>query len=224
MRTPIVRLGAKGFSLLEFLISMAILSIVVAVVVRGLTSFQRNAFGDEKRVDLTQEARQFQDQILRDIRQAGFPSLAMFDPASLTSASDCTQDLNVACGLISMSSTAIQFEGDVDGTGVSIVYIQLVQPSSGCPCTVQRGTVLKSVGGTPVYYTELNYVMNTDIFRAYDFAGNAISLPASAADLPNIKNIGVRLYVQSPFPEPGRSATTPYYPNITMDSTVKINN
>ena len=51
----------------------------------------------------------------------------------------------VAAGLISFSSSAIQFEGDMDGSGVSEVYIQVVVPASGtCPCTVQRGTVLKA--------------------------------------------------------------------------------
>jgi prepilin-type N-terminal cleavage/methylation domain-containing protein len=213
----------RGFSLLELLLSMAILCIVAGVVVDGLASLQQRNIGEVNRVDLTQETRQFQDQILRDLRQAGFPSIAMFDPSTLTSSTNCALDNNVACGLISVSSTAIQFEGDIDGSGVSEVYIQLVQPAGGCPCTLQRGTVLKSVGGTPTYYTELNYVMNTSVFTAYDYQGNSISLPASASNLPNIKNIGITLYVQSPFPDPGRPGA-PYYPDITMVSEAKINN
>jgi len=146
----------------------------------------------------------------------------MFDPSTLTSSTNCASDVNVACGLVSVSSTAIQFEGDVDGSGVSDVYIDVVQPSSRCPCTVRRGTVLKSVGGTPAYYTELNYVMNTNVFTAYDYQGNSISLPASSSDLPNVKNIAISLYVQSPFPDPGRPA--PFFPDITMVSEAKINN
>jgi prepilin-type N-terminal cleavage/methylation domain-containing protein len=213
----------RGFSMLELVLSMAILSIVVAVVVEGLNGMQQRNAGELNRVDLTQETRQFQDQILRDLRQAGFPSIAMFDPSTLVSSTNCASDNNVACGLISVSSTAIEFEGDIDGSGVSDVYIQLVQPAGGCPCTLQRGTVLKSVGGTPAYYTELNYVLNTSVFTAYDYQGNSISLPASTSNLPNIKNIGIALYVQSPFPDPGRSGA-PFYPDITMVSEAKINN
>src|SRR5690348_12115601 len=214
----------RGFSLLELMLSMAILSIVVGVIAEGLASLQQRNAGELNRVDLTQETRQFQDQILRDLRQAGFPSIAMFDPSTLASSTNCALDTNVACGLVSISSTSIQFEGDIDGSGVSEVYIQLVQPAGGCPCTLQRGTVLKSLGGTPAYYTELNYVINPNVFTAYDWQGNLISLPASASDLPNIKNVGISLYVQSPFPDPGRPSATPFYPDITMVSVAKINN
>jgi prepilin-type N-terminal cleavage/methylation domain-containing protein len=213
----------RGFSLLELMLSILILSIVVAVVVQGLSGLQQRDVGELNRVDLTQETRQFQDQILRDLRQAGFPSIAMFDPTTLASSTNCASDNNVACGLVSISTTAIQFEGDIDGSGVSEVYVQLVQPASGCPCTIQRGTVLKSIGGAPAYYTELNYVINTSVFTAYDYQGNSISLPASAANLPNIKNVGISVYVQSPFIDPGRPGA-PYYPNITMVSEAKINN
>ena len=216
-----------GFSLLELMLSMALLSIVVGVVVQGLSVLQQKNAGELNRVDLTQETRQFQDQILRDIRQAGFPSIAMFDPSTLSSSTNCASDANVACGLISVTSSALQFEGDIDGSGVSEVFIQLVTPAGGCPCTVQRGTLSKSSyinGGSPAYYTELNYVVNTSIFTAYDYQGNSISLPASASNLPNIKNIGITLYVQSPFPDPGRPGSTPYYPDITMVSVAKINN
>jgi type II secretory pathway pseudopilin PulG len=216
--------GQRGFSLLKLMLSIAILSIVVGVVAEGLGQLQQRSAGELNRVDLTQETRQFQDQILRDLRQAGFPSIAMFDPSTLASSTNCGSDDNVACGLVSISSTAIQFEGDIDGSGVSEVYIHVVQPAGGCPCTVQRGTVLKSVGGTPAYYTELNYVINTSVFTAYDWQGNSISLPASSSDLPNIKNIGISLYVQSPFPDPGRPNATPFYPDITMVSVSKINN
>lgn len=222
-RNTTAKRAERGFSLLELILSITILSIVAGVIAEGLTTVQQKSTSESNKTDLTQETRQFQDQLLRDIRQAGFPSIAMFDPATLASSTSCASDNNVACGLISVSSTAIQFEGDVDGSGVSEVYIQLVQPAGGCPCTVQRGTVLKSVGGTPAYYTELNNVMNTNVFTAFDYQGNSISLPASASNLPNIKNIGITLHVQSAFPEPGRPGA-PFYPDITMVSEAKINN
>ena len=102
----------------------------------------------------------------------------MFDPTTLTSATTCSMDTNVACGLTSFSSTALVFEGDVDGSGVSQVYLQLAQNVNGgacvtLPCVLRRGTVLKSVGGTPPYYTELNNVNNKSIFTAYKYDGSA---------------------------------------------------
>ena len=210
----------RGFSLMEMMIVLAILSIVSGVIVQGITDTQARNVVEATKTDLTQESRQFMDQVVSDVHQAGFPSIRMFDPASLTSSTVCASDNNVACGLLSVTTTALQFEGDVDGSGVSEVYVQLNQPTGGCPCTVQRGTVLKSVGGVPPYYTEVTNVMNTSIFSAYFFDGSTVTLPASATDLPNIKSISMTLYVKSTQEDP----KTLQYPTVTMASSAKINN
>jgi prepilin-type N-terminal cleavage/methylation domain-containing protein len=211
----------RGFSILELLIAIGILTAVIGVVTDGITQIQKKSASDVNKVDLAQESRQFMDQILRDLRQAGFPSMAMFDPTTLTSATDCTVNVNVACGLVSFSQSAIQFEGDIDGSGVSEVYLQAVVPSSGnCPCIVQRGTVLKSVGGTPAYYTELDNVMSPNIFTAYKYDGSAWDSATDSLSL--IKNIDVALYVRSPTPDVTQSTAT--YPTTTMVSAVRINN
>jgi hypothetical protein len=209
------------FSILELIVTIAILTTVIGVVTDGIMKIQKKSASDVNKVGLAQESRQFMDQILRDLRQTGFPSLAMFDASTLTSSTDCTLDNSVACGLMSFSSSAIQFEGDIDGSGVSEVYLQVAVPPSGnCPCTVQRGTVLKSVGGTPAYYTELDNIMSQNIFTAYKYDGSA--WVAGTDSLSLIKNIGITLYVQSPLPDLNQSSTT--YPTTTMVSEVRINN
>src|ERR1700739_667910 len=71
---------AGGFSLIELMISLAILTIVVGVAVPGLTKLQQRNTMEATHVDLTQESREFMDQIVNDIHQAGYPSLKMFDP------------------------------------------------------------------------------------------------------------------------------------------------
>lgn len=206
-----------GFSLLELMLALVILSAVIAILTNGIMQIEQKSASDVNKVGLAQESRQFMDQLLRDLRQCGFPGLAMFDPASGATSSSSY----VAQGLISFSSTAIQFEGDIDGSGVSEVYIQAVVPPGGnCPCTVQRGTVLKSVGGTPAYYTELDNVMSQNIFTAYKYDGTAYNSSTDA--LSSIKNIGITLYVQSPFPDTNQSSTT--YPTTTMVSEARINN
>jgi len=209
----------RGFSLLELLVVVAILTTVIAVLTDGIIQIQKKSASDVYKIGVAQERRQFMDQILRDLRQCGFPGLAMFDASA--SPTPTTSSTYVAGGLISFSSSAIQFEGDVDGSGVSEVYIQIVVPPSGtCPCSVQRGTVLKSVGGTPAYYTELDNVMSQNIFTAYKYDGSAYN---SASDqLSSIKNIGVTLYVRSPQPDSNNSSTT--YPTTTMVSEARINN
>ena len=216
----------RGFSLLEVMVTLAILSIVMGIVVEGITTMQARNAVETNKLDLTQQTREFMDQIVNDIDQAGFPGLNMFDPTTLNPAAGvnpiCTQNNNVSCGLISVSTTAIQFEGDVDGTGVSEVYIQLNQPAGGCPCTIQRGTVLKSIGGLPPFYTQVDNVMSTAIFTAYASDGTVVALPASKATgtLKNITAIGVTLYVRSFQLDP----KTGLFPTVTMVSTAKINN
>jgi prepilin-type N-terminal cleavage/methylation domain-containing protein len=212
----------RGFSLVELLASLAILSIVIGVVVDGITTMETRNAVEVTKVDLTQQAREFMDQIVNDIHQAGYPGLNMFDPATLTSSTNCTLDNNLSCGLISVTSTSLQFEGDVDGTGVSEVYIQLIQPSGGCPCKLQRGTVAKSVGGTPAFYTEVDNVMNTAVFTGFQYDGSQITLPASSStgNLKNIAAIGITLYVRSGQPD----LKTGQYPVVTMVATSKISN
>jgi prepilin-type N-terminal cleavage/methylation domain-containing protein len=208
----------RGFSLVELLASLAILSIVMAVVIDGVTAMQKGNAVQVSKVDLTQQAREFMDQIVNDIHQAGYPGLNMFDPATVNS--DCTNvaDINLACGLLSVSSTALNFEGDVDGTGVSQVTIKL--STGACPCTLQRGTVLKSVGGTPTFYTQVDNVMNSTVFTAYDSNGNLITLPSTSSTIGNIAAIGITLYVKSSQPD----LQTGQYPTVTMVATAKLSN
>jgi len=201
---------------MEFLVVAAILAIVMGVAIQGVIELQKRSSADSAKVDKNQEARQFMDQIVNDIHETGFPNSKMYDPTAAPSQN------NIAVGLVSVTTTAIQFEGDVDGSGsVSEVYIQLVTPAGGCPCILQRGTILKSQVGTGAipYYTEVNDVMNTAIFNAYFFDGSTVSLPASAADLLNIKTIQMTVNVRSSAPEVDGT-----YATITMASEAKINN
>jgi prepilin-type N-terminal cleavage/methylation domain-containing protein len=214
-----------GFSLLETMLVMALLAIVLAVATDGLIQMQKRSNTDTAKVDMTQTARQFLDQIINDLHQTGYPGSKLYDPASAPSAN------NIAAGLLSVDANAVEFEADVDGSGsVSHVWLQLLWSngtpvSSGagsCPCTLQRGTLYKSqVGTTAVpYYTEVSNVTNSNIFSAYFFDGSQVTLPASATDLPNIKDIKITVNLQSSTPE--MDGVT--FPTITMASEAKINN
>src|SRR5437667_6583970 len=102
----------RGFSLLELLVVLAILMIIVAVVTKSAIQLQQRNATETNKVDLTQETRQFMDQIVKDLHHAGFPGLNMFDVATSTANPN-----NVALGLTSVNATAITFEGEVDGSG-----------------------------------------------------------------------------------------------------------
>src|SRR5260370_31246218 len=103
------------------------------------------------KVDLTQESREFMDQIVSDIHQSGYPSLKMFDPNAIPAPTLNT--LYVSQCLVNVTPSSVQFEADADGSGtVSQLFIQLNPLTGPCPCILQRVTVSKharQAGTTP---------------------------------------------------------------------------
>jgi prepilin-type N-terminal cleavage/methylation domain-containing protein len=209
-----------GFSLVETMVVVAILLLILGVATDGLIQMQKRTSADSGKVDTTQMARQFIDQIVNDLHQSGYPSAKLFDPNSSPGSN------SVALGLLAVDTNAVEFEADVDGSGkVSHVWLQLIDSTgnpistgSTCPCTLQRGTLWKqNVGATIPYYTEVNNVTNVNIFSAYGFDGKEITLPTT--DLQLIKNIKVTVNLQSTAPEADGT-----FPTITMASEAKISN
>jgi prepilin-type N-terminal cleavage/methylation domain-containing protein len=213
-----VRNRQQGFTMIELIVSVAILTIVAGVVVSGLNGMvQRNAIETAK-VDLTQESREFLDQIVSDIHQAGYPSIKMFDPAAKPLG---LNDPGIASGFVNVTASSLQFEADVDGSGtVSEVFIQLNPLNGPCPCIIQRGTISKAAwqGGTlPTYYTEVDNVQNTAVFQGYDNAGNNVVL--GGAPPANLAAIEITLNVRSP-----KSDTNGLFPTVTMTTSAKVAN
>jgi prepilin-type N-terminal cleavage/methylation domain-containing protein len=150
-----------GFSLLEMLLVASILSIVFAVIVDGMSMFQRRGGAESQKVDSVQMARDFLDQVNRDIHDVGYPP-----PAVVSGSLTCVGNAALACGITYYSPLKIQYEGDLDGTGtVYQVTLQVVPNAGGnCPCILQRGVVTKTAalaGTVPTYYTEVNGLLNS---------------------------------------------------------------
>jgi prepilin-type N-terminal cleavage/methylation domain-containing protein len=240
MSKALVKVRQRGFSLLELLLVLGILGVVLGVVVSGVQLVKTNTTQADN-VDLTQESRQFMDQVVQDLHYTGFPPVGMFNAATqlLMAPNGCLAVAPQTCyaaGLVSISSNAIQYEGDVDGTGVSEIFVQLSPAAGPCPCALRRGQVSKfqfvNAGAVPAYYTEVDGVMTLNVFSAYDFAGNAIALPctpvggapAICADgvtpISDIKNVGLLLNVQSKTPDP----TTRAFTAVTVTTEAKISN
>src|SRR5260370_20791044 len=169
-----------GFSLLELVIVVAILTIVMAAVFNGVNLVTQRSQAEQVKVDLVQEGREFVDEFERDLHQAGYPNCRMVATELVVSNCDYTNanvanNSKVAAGLVYVSSTKIIFEGDVDGDGgVDSVQYRLVDsagnypPSGTCPCTIQRSQVTKDVTNstaplsqTPSFSQELQNVVNS---------------------------------------------------------------
>jgi prepilin-type N-terminal cleavage/methylation domain-containing protein len=157
---------ARGFSLIELMVSMAILFVVVGTAVNYIAIATQRSKMEQTKVDLAQEGREFVDEFERDIHQAGYPGCDFFNGLGST---NCATTANynkatLAMGLVSISYTNIIFEGDVNGDGlVESVQYRLVDanlnyPPASCPCILQRSQVTKLAGqsvvitaGAPAY-------------------------------------------------------------------------
>ena len=169
------RAAIGGFSLIELLVVAAVLLVVLGGVVSYITIALQRSKTEQTKVDLTQEGRAFVDEFERDIHQAGYPNCRMFNTGS-----NCSihfNDHTMAVGLVSVSSTQIGFEGDVDGDGnVDSVWYRLVDsagnfpPTGTCPCTIQRAQVnkadsppLSQIPLPPLFSQQLQEVVNSGV-------------------------------------------------------------
>jgi prepilin-type N-terminal cleavage/methylation domain-containing protein len=158
-----------GFSLLELVLVVAIMTIVLASVFNGMDQVTKRSQVEQAKVDLTQAGREFVDEFERDVHQAGYPNCRMVATAGI--AANCPADGTiptaspslirnpvVAVGLVSVSNTQVVIEGDVDGSGtVSQVWYRLVDqagtypPAGNCPCKLQRAQIAKTAASNATW-------------------------------------------------------------------------
>lgn len=157
LRTPgKPALQARGFSLLELMVSATVLLVVVGAAVNYIGIVTQRSKAEQTKVDLTQEGREFVDEFERDVHQIGFPGCADFDTGGATACATAVNynNANIAAGIVAISYTNIIFEGDVNGDGaVESVEYRLLDsagnypPTGTCPCTLQRSQVPKVNSG-----------------------------------------------------------------------------
>lgn len=203
-----------GFSLLEMMVSVVILTLVMAGVFSQLNTAQQRAAAEQPKVDDLQEVRDFVDQFFRDINQIGDPNSRMFDTTSGSwspaLASPLVNDLRMAVGLVKIDANEMRFEGSVNGVGTVQTIVYKINGSGTCGQCMQRSQADK-VTASPVtgqstnWGTEINDVVTTPIFRYFDTTGTEITaLPvdistvAGAQTIASVKTIQINLRVSNP--------------------------
>ena len=215
-----------GFSIMEMLMVVFVLSIVLGGLFKQLQKAQTRYLAEDQKLDLTQESREFIDQMTRDLHQAGFPTIAEYGNQ---------YGLNskwVAGGVWYISQTDLQMEGDVNGSGIVQTISYHYDDGSGwagtaslnpCPC-LRRSEITKTdaawpwAQGAPIYYTEVQNIVpvaGQPIFSAYLADGTSVNLAAplvlgsgttvdsaSQTLLQSIKTVRITLTVQGKLRDP----------------------
>src|SRR5437899_7728252 len=115
----------SGFSLLELMIVLIILLSISAAIFQTINLTTQRSSAEQTKVDMFQEAREFMDQMSRDLRQAGYPGPRNLDFSVFTQ-TPLINDLHGAAGLVKVDTGDLWFEGDADGSGaVSVVVYHL---------------------------------------------------------------------------------------------------
>jgi prepilin-type N-terminal cleavage/methylation domain-containing protein len=222
-----------GFSLFELMIAMAVMLIVVGGIFGVIDVVNQRSYTEQAKLDMFQEAREFMDQMSRDLHQAGYPSPRHYVDGTVLEVSPVTHDKENAVGIVKVDSGDLWFEGDVDGFGkVSVVRYHLdTSTANGCPCL--RRSQLEKVNGDPVggqttevYQIQVTGVQNTEIFSVFarGTTGTPITLPINftnnAVDIASADTIKAVLSLKSP----NMDLKTKQHPQTTLVLTVKLNN
>lgn len=229
-----IRSSQSGFSLLEMIVVMAVTLGILTVLFNGLNKMSLRATTEDNKVDVAQSAREFLDQITRDLHQAGYPNRRTVNLNAALNAN------LLASGITTMTATQLDFEGDLEADGsVELVSYRLLANNGTCPCALQRSVRIKGDGSLPVYYDIVSDVINSNntfpiagssrkgyndtvystmkaapIFVAYDGAGALTNVAANVRAI----RVNLNMFSQAVDLENG------VRPVISMSGTARLNN
>lgn len=169
----ISRKRVAGFSLIEMMVVLLVITVIMGSVFKSINLTQQTASSQKTRLDLTQQAREFMDQITRDLRSMGYPNFRNMssnqtDPNNNGVCPDGTTNLlkspcdpTNGVGLILVNTGQLYFAGNVDGiqspagpgyASVKIIRYDLVPAGANepnCPC-LRRTEYLRTAYQDPV--------------------------------------------------------------------------
>jgi prepilin-type N-terminal cleavage/methylation domain-containing protein len=204
MKPTATRHNARGTTLVELMVALAILGLVTAGIFAQLNTATQRITTEQTKVDNFDEARDFVDQFFRDINQIGYPN------GRIVSFAPTISDARVAVGLVKIDANSIWFEGDINGTGVVQEVQYQINGSGTCALCFQRSAVPKQVGNplstppqlAPDWGTEVNDLTTPTIFTYFDANGKQITaVPAdinsNGSILAQVKTIHISLTIQN---------------------------
>lgn len=186
----VARPSAGGFTLIEVLITIAMISIFIPSVYAIYTIITRSLTTESVVADVQQDVRFSIDFMVQDIRMAGL------DPYSSASAG-----IEVATATKLRFTADQNMDGAINNTNQEKVTYLLDAPNNQLDQILYEGTASQDTQALIENVTALS-------FSYLDKDGNTIAAPVSSANLPNIKQIDISLTAQAPAGQVGTISRT----------------
>ena len=197
--------SAAGFTLIEVLITIAIISIFIPAVYSVYTIMSRSMTTQSVVADVQQSVRFSLDFMVQDIRMAGL------DPHASVGLG------TAGAGIEEATATKIRFTADQNMDGVinntnqeRVTYL-LDASNNQLDLILYEGTASQNTQAmieNVRAFDENGNPIPPLTFRYFDEDGNPIATPMGAADLPKIKEIDISLTAQAPAGQKGMISRT----------------
>ena len=182
--------SASGFTLIEVLITIAMISIFIPSVYAIYTMLTRSLTTESVVADVQQDVRFSIDFMVQDIRMAGL------DPYSSASAG-----IEVATATKLRFTADQNMDGAINNTSQERVSYLLDTPNNQLDQIVYEGTASQNTQALIENVTALS-------FTYLDKVGNTIAAPVAPANLQDIKQIDISLTAQAPAGQVGTISRT----------------
>lgn len=207
LRTLRRRRDESGYSLIETMVAMMLLSVVIAAAFGVVSVMQRGAVTTTNRFTAEGEAQTIADRISKDIRAAV--------ATSVTGAAFASADVNDVTFYASLA----------DPLGPTKLHAYVTQLGTTNVYLFHEDSTAPNAGGSPGNYTypagattriDGKYLDTTQpIFSYFDSDGTAIATPiTTTANLRSINSVGINVRVR----------VTPKAPIVVITTTVHVRN
>ncbi len=196
----------NGFTLIETLVAMFMLSITMAAFYSVYRMQTRSLKGQENRLDAQQTARAALDFMVREIRNA------RYNPTDENNGASCGDNAPGRPGVIVATATTFHFSydtgnGDCAGTGENVRY------------SFADNDITRTADGNAEVLTDGNVATN-GLTLAYFAQGSTIpfTFPLDAADRDSIKRVSITITIVSknPTDEFGGALTATMTTNVDL--------
>ena len=217
---------SSGFTLIEIMVALAIMGILLSAIYGVFTSIYNSYLSQNQLADVEQNARIGIEQMVREIRLAGF---------------------NVPVGrpqIFKTTSTDFIFQGEIRPVnGGAVINKKIEYYWNSANNTLIRGEELETVPGTGIYPSDLTLITQAPVMPApnlqplaspvsnmlftYYNANNVSFTPTSSSNFTTTTRIRITLTVRGSQPSPDKIGVLvggKYYKQVTVDSDIRLRN